>query len=82
MERPTVGEIARDEATRQTVILGFMVVGGAVVLWASRAASNPDMWRTLRMRKALVVKRVAGGLAERFQTIATNAATAYNRERA
>ena len=84
MEREPVpvGDIVRDEATRQAVILAFSIVGGVIVIWSMRAASRPDLWRTLRMKKALFVKRTANAIADKCHDIAGKAATAYNQERA
>lgn len=82
MERETVGSIVKDETTRQTVIFVFSVIGGVAVVWAMRAASTPDLWRTFKMRKALFVKRAADAVVEKCQTISANAATAYNQEKA
>lgn len=82
MDGPPIRAIAKDQATREVVMLVFSVVGGVIVVFIIRRVHNPDFGRTIKMRLALTVKRIANRAADRCQEIADRAATAYNREKA
>lgn len=76
------GEVAKQEATRQAVILIFSIASVAATVWIMQSLSDPDVFRTVRMGVALWIKRAAQKEADRFQTLADKAATAYNRDKA
>lgn len=71
----------KEETERQLVILAFTAVGTVVTIYLVQHFHNPDAFRTLKMRIALQVKRFAQKQADLWQGIATEAATAYNREK-
>jgi hypothetical protein len=71
----------RDEAKRQTIILIFTLAGTVGTLYLVAYFSDPDALRSLRMRLALRAKRLAQWQVDKWQSIADQAATIYNRER-
>lgn len=75
-------DTAKEETTRQTIILVFSLVGTAGVVYLMRKLDQPEFGRTAKMMTALAVKRFANKRAEWWQDIADKAATVYNRERA
>lgn len=77
-----VGDVAKEEMTRQLIILGFSVVGIFATVWVMQGLSDPDTFRTVRMGTALWAKRAFQEQADKFQEWADKAATAYNREKA
>jgi hypothetical protein len=56
-ESASTREVAKEEATRQAIGLVSTVVGAVVYVVVLRTMANPDWFRTLKMRAALVVKR-------------------------
>lgn len=77
----TVVDVAKKETTRQTVILVFSLAGTVAMVWIMRAASNPDLVRTLKMGVALRVKRVARQQELWWRDLGDRAGSMYNRER-
>lgn len=66
---PGAAGAAREEAARQLVGLAGMVAAVLVAVAAEKYATDPDAWRTAKMRAARVVERVTshvGWQAERF----------------
>lgn len=78
----SVTGVAKEEITRQTVILIFSIAGVAATVWAMQGLSDPDTFRTVRMGTLLWAKRLFRRQADRLQEWADKAATAYNREKA
>lgn len=75
------GEIAREETTRQLVILGFSIIG-TLAFFALMELSTKDKRRTMKMWSARAVKRSAQSGADFLQDVAGWAATVYNKEKA
>ena len=73
--------VVQDEAKRQAVILLFSAVGTVVTIGLVYYFTAPDAFKTLKMKTALRVKRMAQQQVDIWQTVADKAATAYNRER-
>lgn len=78
---PTVAEVAKTEATRQTIILLFGIAGVVVSVYVQRKMSDPDVMSTLKMATALYVKRWADRQADRFTRLASHMANVYNGEK-
>jgi len=83
------GGAAREEAARQLVALAVTVMTVPLLVWLERAASDPDMARTMRMRAARVAERVAARAAAaatlaagKLWEAAERARVAYEAERA
>lgn len=70
-----------DETKRQIVILAFSVIGTVVTVGLFYYLTKPDTFKTLKMRAALTLKRVAQKQVDTWQDLADKAATMYNRER-
>lgn len=81
-EKSIVVETAKEETTRQTIILVFSVAGAAASLYILRKFDQPNAGRIAKMTAALAVKRFANKRANWWQDIADKAATMYNREKA
>lgn len=81
MDDDTVNDIAKKETARQAIILTFSLAGTIGTLWLVQALSEPDVWRTYKMRSALGLKRFAGWNVDFWQNISDKAATAYNKEK-
>lgn len=77
-----VSEVAKEEMTRQMVILVFSIAGVCATVWVMQGLSDPDTFRTVRMGTALAAKRKFQEWSDRMQEWADKAATAYNREKA
>lgn len=78
----TVTGVAKEEITRQTVILIFSIAGVAATVWVMQGLGNPDTFRTLKMAGSLWLKRQCQREADRWQRWADDAGSAYNREKA
>ena len=76
-----IADTAKEETTRQTIILVFSVLGTAGMLYVLRKFDRPDAGRTIKMAGALKVKRFANKQVDFWQNIADKAATTYQRER-
>jgi|HubBroStandDraft_3_1064219.scaffolds.fasta_scaffold132622_2 hypothetical protein len=72
----------KSEAARQAVILAFGVVSVLVMVWAQRAAGDPDFYRSQRMRAAKASERILARLAARAWRLAEAARREYDRESA
>lgn len=76
-----VGDVAKMEVTRQTIILGFSIAGTVATFYVVRKLQDPDYMSTLKMAAALAVKRWADKQADRFSRLAAHMATVYNGEK-
>lgn len=76
-----VVDIAKEETVRQTVILGFSLVGTVIMVYLMRKANDPDVFRTAKMASALRLKRIAQRQAVWWEDLAEKAATVYQKER-
>lgn len=74
-------ETVKDEAARQTIILVFSLAGTIATCYVLYMFAQPDAFKTLKMRAALALKHLAQRQTDWWQTVADNAATAYQRER-
>lgn len=81
-KKSVIVETAKEETTRQTIILVFSVVGAAASIYVMRKFDQPESGRFIKMTSALAVKRFANRCANWWQDVADKAATVYNRERA
>jgi hypothetical protein len=81
-EQPTTSGTVQAETARQAVILAFSVVGVLVMVWAQRAASDPDFGRTQRMAAAKGSERLLARLAARAWKLAERARVAYESDSA
>lgn len=77
-----VAHVAKEEITRQAIILFFSSVGVLVSLLLVEAASDPDRMRTIKMGTALATKRLCQKGSDKLQEWADKAATTYNQEKA
>jgi hypothetical protein len=77
MTPPTV----QDETKRQVIILVFSAIGTVVTISLVYYFSSPDSFKTLKMKAALKLKRLAQKQVDTWQSIADQAATLYNREK-
>jgi hypothetical protein len=83
MDTPApAGSTAREETTRQAIILVFSIAGVLLMIAAQRAAADPDFYRSLRMRTAKQVERAAARMAAWSWGRAEAARMAYERESA
>jgi hypothetical protein len=73
--------VVATEVKRQTVILLFSTAGTIIAVYVMYKLSEPDLWRTTKMKLALKVKHLAQTQVEWWQSIADKAATLYNQER-
>lgn len=71
------GAAARDEAARQLVALAGGVVFVVVAVAVERAATDPDAFRTARMRAARAVERAAMAVARCAASVADQADRVY-----
>jgi hypothetical protein len=78
----TPGDAASTEAARQAVVLAFGVVSVLIMVWAQRAAADPDFYRGQRMRAAKAAERALARLAAWSWSRAERARRAYDREAA
>jgi hypothetical protein len=76
------GSTAREETTRQAIILVFSIAGVLLMIAAQRAAADPDFYRSLRMRAAKSLERAAARAAAWSWGRAEAARVAYDRESA
>jgi hypothetical protein len=76
-EQPATADTVQTEAARQAVILAFSIVGLLVMVWAQRAASDPDFGRTQKMAAAKTSERFLARLAARAWKLAERARLAY-----
>ncbi len=81
MSESIVAETAKEETTRQTIILAFSVAGAVALVFVARTLDNPDFGRSMKMGGALALKRFAAGQVDWWQSIADKAGTVYNREK-
>lgn len=81
-KKSVIVETAKEETTRQTIILVFSVIGAAASLYVMRKFDQPEAGRIAKMASALAVKRFANKRANWWQDVADKAATIYNREKA
>lgn len=71
-----------DKRHRDAVIQELVTVAGAVITaYLVGKLASPDFRVILRMKSALVVKRVADAQAAAWQKVASDAATAYQKAR-
>jgi hypothetical protein len=77
----SVGDVAKTETTRQTIILVFGVLGTVTTIYVARKMQDADAMSTFRMWTALTVKRWADKQADRFSRLAAHMATVYNGEK-
>jgi hypothetical protein len=67
---------------RDALVEVAIQVGGVVLMVViARYLMKPDVMRTLRMKHALMVKRVADQQVLAWQNVAAKAATTYNKAR-
>jgi hypothetical protein len=76
-DQPTTSETVQTEAARQAIILAFSIVGVLVMVWAQRAASDPDFGRTQLMAAAKGSERLMARVAARAWKLAERARLAY-----
>lgn len=81
MERETVGDIVKNESTRQAVILVFSVAGAIATVAAMRGMQNPDLMSYYRMWWALKTKRFADRQVDFWGGVSAQAANRYNSEK-
>lgn len=74
-------EVAKQEATRQLVILLFTLCGAGIMVWVMRKMDEPDFFITLKMRVALEWKHYCQERADMWQDRAGKAATWYQQIR-
>ena len=77
-----VSEIAKEETTRQAIIVTFTVLGTVGIAYFMRKVDEPNIEQHTKMIVALAVKRFANKNVDFWQRVADKAATVYNRERA
>jgi hypothetical protein len=82
MPEQTTSDTVQAETARQAVILAFSIVGVLVMVWAQRAASDPDFGRTQRMAAAKGSERIFARLAARAWKLAERARVAYESDSA
>lgn len=71
-----------EKRNRDAVIQELVTVAGALLTaYLIRKVAAPDFPVVLRMKTALVVKRVADAQAAAWQKVASDAATAYQKAR-
>jgi hypothetical protein len=78
----STADTVQSEAARQAVILLFGVVSVLIMIGAQRAASDPDFYRTARMRAAKASERILARLAARAWKLAESARRDYESESA
>lgn len=76
-----VTNIVKEETAKQAVILAFSIIAVAATAWVMQELSDPDVFKTVRMKLALEAKHYFQDRADRFQKMADDAATAYNKEK-
>jgi hypothetical protein len=76
-----VGTVVKEETAKQAIILAFSIVAVAATAWVMQELSDPDVFKTLRMKMALEAKHYWQERADKFQKRADDAATAYNKEK-
>lgn len=81
MSESIVADTAKEETTRQTIILAFTLVGAVAMVIVARSIDKPDFSKSLKMGAALALKRVAASQVDWWQNVADKAASAYNREK-
>jgi hypothetical protein len=81
VDNPGAGAAAREEAARQGAWLAVMLVAVPVLVWLERKASDPDAWRTAKMRAAKGAERFCARSAGEWWALAERARVAYERER-
>lgn len=79
-ETDATKERAKQELAVQLIGLAALVVAGVIVSW-QRKMSEPDHWRSQRMRWAKATERGAARLAAWAWRHAERARVAYERER-
>lgn len=80
--KTVVADVAKEETTRQAIILAFSLAGTVAIVYVMRMIEQPDYARIVKMSSALAVKRFAGKNVDFWQSVSDKAATVYNRERA
>lgn len=72
-----------NDRNRDKLIGELISIGGLVVsLWITKkVAANPDFMRTMRMKTALLVKRVADSQVSTWEKVSAEAATLYQKAR-
>lgn len=81
-EQQDTAATVKGEAARQAVMLAFGIVSVLVMVWAQRAASDPDFGREQRMRAAKTSERMLARLAARAWRLAERARREYEQESA
>lgn len=80
-DKREVGMMERNP-NRDALVQQIIEIGGfLVIMYLAKKMARPDFGRTLQMRGALTVKRIACVQVDIWQRIADNAATAYNKAR-
>jgi hypothetical protein len=80
VDNPGAGAAAREEAARQGAWLAVMLVAVPLLIWVERKASDPDAWRTVKMRAAKTAERFCAQTAGEWWALAERARLAYERE--
>ena len=73
---------AREEAARTATYVAVMAVAIPVLVWVERASTNPDTWRTAKMRAALEAEKFCMASAMGWARWADRARAWYEAERA
>jgi hypothetical protein len=73
----SVGDVAKKEATKETIQLAFTVAGVALFAIVERHMSDPDFWRTIKMRSMLMLRDFADSQQKMWQKVSDYSSTSY-----